>query len=642
LLVIAALMAGPFGCGSSSSPVSFPTAGLIEVAFVASPTSTASPNPGFQSISLNIVSVRLNPSTNANVADSDPNWKVIAAPPGANAATGGTLNLNLADLQANAAAFNTGKVAAQTYQQVEVVVDATFPGSVTPACVSGSTPAFEGCVSYPLTLTNGTNLRTSATVPVSATGLATLVININPTGLTPPAAAGGHFTASPTISVAANSFLGTLSGTVAGVPKSGATITAETAGTNLVVASAPVASGGSYTIDLPAAETLGTAYDLFVAGSSGSSSFGVASSVVVTRGTTTTQDFTLSDNPGNGTVSGTIISSGPGTSGQSIPGATVNLLRATGSTDCQTSFGAGCVVVETTTASSIGSYSFTTVPFGKYFAEAQATGSTIVIQPLTLSSGTASCTGSPISTNCSFNLPNNVITGFVAVEPPATLSNSISVTVLAEQHDTGNLVGLVPLTVRSGSAPFTLQVPTEINGESSTFDLIATAQDTYLGIGSAFTGHNQAVASNIAGSSSASPAPIPTMTVQCLGHGTIAGTVLHPDSGSHVRLFQDANAGVAPTALVQLQDAAAGQTSGFYAFCAPPGDDYFVERFEQTSPTSSPSAVATPQGPITVATPAPAPTGAVTPGATPTPCPLCQNSAGQCPGNCSATLASPL
>jgi hypothetical protein len=635
LLIIAALMAGPFGCGSGSSPVATPIAGTVEIGFVDSPSS------GFQAISFNIVSVRLNPSTNPNVSDSDANWKVITAPHGSNVSTGGTLNVNLLDLQNDAAVFNIGKVEAQDYRQIEVVVDATFPGTVIPSCSASSSPAFEGCVNYPLIFTSTTNLRTTGIVNVTPTGLATLIIDINPGALTPPSSPGGNFTATPLISqVTPGNFVSIVTGTVAGAPKTGASVTAELTGTNLVVATTPV-TNGSYSIALPAAATLGTTYDLFVEGTTtgglltGSVSFDAASGVTVMRAAgPLTQNFSVTANPSTSTITGSIVSSGTGTTG-AIAGATVNLLRATGSTDCQISLGAGCVVVATTTSDSAGIYALTSVPIGNYFVEAQATGANTVIQPLTLTTSASLCTGSPNASNCSFTLPTAVIGGTVNVIPAASVSNSTSVIILAEQHGTDDLVGATEVTARSLSTPFTIQVPTKIGTVAPpdlTFDLIASAQDTYLGIGNAFTGHNQAVLADIAGG-----ATDLEMTVECMGHGTIAGTVPFPDSGTHVRLFQDS---------VQLQDSTVGQTTSTfpnqYSFCAPPGNEYFVQKFEQTSPTSSPTAVGTPQGPLTVATPEPAASTSPSPGATPSPCPVCQNSAGQCPGNCSATTASPL
>ncbi len=630
--------------------MSTPTTGAVEIGFVDSPSS------GYQAISLNIVSVRLNPSTNPNVADSDANWKVITAPPGSNIATGGTLNVNLLDFQTNATVFNTARIVAQDYHQIEVVVDATFPGSVIPSCSSGTSPAFEGCVNYPLTFTVSTNLRTSGSVNVTPTGLTTLIIDIDPGTLTPPSAPGGNYTATPMISVQPpGNYLTNVIGTVAGGSKNDTSVTAEITGTNSVIATAPVSSTGTYTIALPAAATLGTTYDVFAGGTTtdnvftGSVTFDAVSGVTVMRGgAPVTENFSVTASPAIGTVSGSIISSGTGTTG-AIPGATVNLLRPSDpSTDCATTLGAGCVVVATTASDSSGTYAMTSIPIGKYFVEAQATGTNTVIQPLTLSTSGSLCTGSQDASNCSFTLPTAVIQGTVNVTPPASVSSSTSVIILAEQHGTGNLVGVTEVTARSLSTPFSIQVPTKIGTvvpPDLTFDLIATAQDTYLGIGSAFTGHNQAVLADIAGGATGLE-----MTVDCLGHGTISGTVANPDSGSQVVLFQ--NAGTIPSPVyVQLQNSTVGQTDsafpGQFSFCAPPGDDYYVQRFQQTSPTSSPSAVLTPQGPITVFTPAPAVSTSPTPGpvATPTPCPVCMNSAtpGQCPGNCRATtLSNPL
>ncbi len=620
--------------------MSTPTTGAVEIGFVDSPSS------GYQAISLNIVSVRLNPSTNPNVSDSDANWKVITAPPGSNIATGGTLNVNLLDFQTNATVFNTARIVAQDYQQIEVVVDATFPGTVIPSCSSG---AFEGCVSYPLTFTVSTNLRTSGSLNVTPTGLTTLIIDIDPGTLTPPSAPGGNYSATPVISVQPPlNYLTNVVGTVAGVSKNDTSVTAEITGTNSVIATAPVSSTGTYTIALPAAATLGTTYDLFAGGTTtdnvftGSVTFDAVSGVTVMRGgAPVTQNFSVNANPAIGTVSGSIISSGTGTTG-AIAGATVNLLRpANPSTDCATTMGAGCVVVATTASDSSGTYALTSIPIGKYFVEAQATGTNTVIQPLTLTTGTSLCTGSQDASNCSFTLPTAVIQGTVNVTPAASVSNSTSVIILAEQHGTGNLVGVTEVTARSLSTPFTIQVPTKIGTvvpPDLTFDLIATAQDTYLGIGSAFTGHNQAVLADIAGGATGVD-----MAVECMGHGSIAGTVRNPDSGSQVVLFQNAGTTALPV-YVQLQNSTVGQTDsafpGQYSFCAPPGDEYFVQRYEQTSSTSSPIPQNTPQGPIAVATPAPAPTAILSPGATPTPCPVCQSITGQCPGNCSATSAS--
>jgi len=645
-------MVGPFGCGSGGGgPLATPTFGSVEVGFV------DSPNSGYQAISLNVVSVRLNPSTDPNVLDSDPNWVTITAPPGSGVLTGGELSLNLLDFQSNAMVFNTAQVVAQNYLQVEVVLDPSFPGNVIPTCPVGSPAASEGCVNYPLKLTGSTNLRTTASgtgITVSGSKLATLIIDISPAGLTAPTIPGGNYTATPTIMVAAPDFLGTVLGTVpvSGVPSTGANVTAELTGTNMVVATAPISpTTGIYTIQLPALATIGTTYDLFAAGASGTTTIDSTAGVTVTRSVSVTENFALTKNPVLGAVGGTILNGGPPTPNQPVVAATVNLLLpSTAGINCQTKMGVGCVVVATTTSSSVGSYLFSDVPIaGNYFVEAEATGLNTVIQPLTFSSAIGICAGSPVSTNCSFTLPNAVISGTVSVVPPPGFGSTTSVIVLAEQHNTLNLVGiqsvLVPASLPT-AVPFTMQVPTVIgtdSGPNLTFDLIATAADTYLGAGSTFTGHSQAVAADIMGGGTAG-----TMTVECLGHGSVEGTVSSPLSGTHVRLFQ--NTDTLPPIAVQLQDSTVGQTGSSsatqYSFCVPPGNGiYLVQKFEQAGPTSSPSPAGPLQGPFSVVTPAAAPSPSPTPGptVTPTPCPVClNNNTGQCPGNCIATSVNPL
>ena len=487
-------------------------------------------------------------------------------------------------------------------------------------------------------------------VPVSASKLFTLIIDINPGTLTPPSTPGGNYTAkTPTISVATTAFLGTVSGTVSGVPSTGANISAELTGTSQVVATAPVSTTtGSYTIQLPALATIGTNYDFFVGGASGTTTFDSVAGVTVMRvGANPVPPFAITKNPPAGTVGGTILNLGPPTTNQPIVAATVNLLLpSTAGTNCQVTMGVGCVAVETTTSNSVGSYLFSSVPLAaNYFVQAEATGATTVIQPLTFSSSVGVCTGSPVTSNCSFLLPNNVISGSVQVVPPPSAGSTTSVIVLAEQHNTLNLVGIQSVVVPGSTAvPFTMQVPTMIAPSTTapTFDLIATAADTYLGAGSTFTGHSQAVAADIALGGTAG-----TMSVQCMGHGSAEGTVNSPDSGTHVRLFQ--NTDTTPPVAVQLQDSTVGQTGSSsatqYSFCVPPGNGiYLVQKFEQSGPASSPSPAGPQQGPFTVATPGAAPSPSPTPGptVTPTPCPVCRNSSGQCPGNCSATSVSPL
>jgi len=621
-------MAGPFGCGSGGGgPTPVPTLGSVEIGFVASPSSTATPGPGplFQAINLNIISVRLNPSTSAAVADTDPNWVVITAPPGTGATSTSELSVNLADFQNNAQVFNTGQITGQTYNQIEIIVDPNFPGTIIPSCTTG---AQQGCVSYPLKFTGSTNLRTSSAFTVVPNSLNPLIISIDTSTLTPPSVPGGNYTMNPTIKVTSNAFLATIAGTVTGSAATGEAITAELTGTNKVIATAPIPVGGNYKLLVPAA-TNGTVYDLFV-GSTGTtlSTFDATSGVSVTRGVTSAENFSVTSGPGAAVVAGAVLN------GAKLPiaAATVNLLLPSTGSTCAT----GCVVVASTTSDSAGNYAFGTVPVAlNYFVQAQATGFNTVSQQLTVSGTTGVCSAGPNSANCSFLLGNNQITGTVSVDPsPAPGTNTV-VLVIAEEHGTGNLVGLGQAVVLpTGTASFSFEVPSNI----ASFDLIASAQDTYLGVGTPFPGHTLGVASDVPPSTT----PNVALTVECKGSGSINGTAISPDAGTHVRLFQTTVPG---GALVQLMDTPVGQvgtsSATQYSFCVPPGNNYLVQRFEETSATAIPVGTATP---ISVATPPPAPIVSPTPGptASPTPCPLCQNVPGQCPGNCLGTEAAPL
>jgi Domain of unknown function (DUF4382) len=621
LLVIAALLAGPFGCGGSggggATPV--PTMGSLEIGFVDSPSNA------FQAIALNIVSVRLNPSTVA-VPDTDPNWVSVTAPP---ASGPGELSVNLLDFQNDAVVFNIGKITAQTYFQVEVVFDAALPGMVIPSCTSGTQ---EGCITANASFTGSTNVVTTAAggVQVTSGGLTPLIIDINPGTPAPPAAPGGNYTLNPSITVApTGTFLATVSGTVSGVSAvSGDTINAELTGTNSIVATAPIPASGAYSIQLPAGVN-GTTYDLFVSSTTGSTTFGVVSGLTLTRGGVTppAQNFSVTA-PGTATtIAGTVIDA---RTHNALVGATVNLLLPQESTDnCMASM-TGCVIVSTTTSNSAGIYTFSSPspPGGTlYYVQAIMTGTQTQTLPVTFSGTVGICPGGANPNNCSFNLNNVLITGNIVVDPPPAAGTNIVVTVIAEQTGTGNLVGLTQATVNAtGSTMFNMEVPPT----PPNVDLIASAQDAYLGIGTHFSGHQLAVAPNVVPNGTT---PVATLTVSCMGHGTIAGVANSSDAGTHVRLFQNG---------VQLMDSTVGSTvpvpgatspppfPNQYSFCAPP-NTYSIQRFEVTGSVASPVG---PSQPITVPIPAPTPTSG--------PCPLCQNAGGQCPGNCTATTASPL
>jgi hypothetical protein len=278
-------------------------------------------------------------------------------------------------------------------------------------------------------------------------------------------------------------------------------------------------------------------------------------------------------------------------------------------------------VVNTTTSDSAGNYAFApAAPPTAYYVQGSMTGTTTTTNKvLTLGATGSTCMNSPNPSNCSISLPNVQLNGTVVVDPPPAAGTNTVVTVMAEPTGTGNLVGLTQVVVpAAASTPFAMEVPTGGN-----VDLIASAEDSYLGVGTPYSGHQLAVASNV------NPATtMPTLTVTCLGHGTIAGVATSADSATSVRLFQPAG-GATP---VQLMESSVGQTlyPNQYSFCAPP-NTYIVQRFQQNGPSASPS----PGAAQTVVVPTPAATAT-------SPCPVCANPAGQCPGNCSATMPSSL
>ena len=430
-------MAGPFGCGSGGGgPTPVPTLGSVEIGFVASPSAAATPGPLFQAINLNIVSVRLNPSTSAAVADTDPNWMVITAPPGTGATSTSELSVNLADFQNNAQVFNTGQITGQTYNQIEIIVDPNFPGTIIPSCTTG---AQQGCVSYPLKFTGSTNLRTTSAFTVVPNSLNPLIISIDTSTLTPPSVPGGNYTMNPTIKVTSNAFLATIAGTVTGSAATGEAITAELTGTNKVIATAPIPVGGNYKLLVPAA-TNGTVYDLFV-GSTGTtlSTFDATAGVSVTRGVTPpAENFSVTSGPGAAVVGGAVLNGRPAADrrGDGEPAATlerVNRLRE------QSRMCRGGV-------NHFGQFRQLCIRDGagrpNYFVQAQATGFNTVSQPLTYSGTTGICSAGPNSANCSFLLGNNQITGTVTVRPPPAPGTNTVVMVIAEEHGTGNLVGV--------------------------------------------------------------------------------------------------------------------------------------------------------------------------------------------------------
>ena len=686
-----------------------PTPAQIQVAFIS--TINVPPPTGFQNVFLNVTSVRVNPKPR-NLADTtfpaeaDPLWQTIPIPTGtgpARAGRPGDLQIDLVAAQSVAQLFNTFGIKVDKFHSIEVVLDTTNPGVIVPVCGG----AIEGCIQYQMKLQSPqSQLSFHAVVPTAKQTLTQLLINLDFNIISRPQFVGDSYTVSVIPGGATSSaFLATVTGTVnhaQGVmnPIKGRklTITAEPVGTNNIVATAPVNTNtGNFTLFLPASSDIGTAYDLYASGASVTFDAirtaplfvsGVAPPTPVpTAGTATPTatpspvvfNFNVQTGQTLGNLTGSISDA---CTGAGIGDATLNLLIAPdgvpspGKDFCITN-PSQCVVVATSSTNPLGVYplpgtnalpaAFNSIPIlptagptppAPYILEVSAPGydTALVEAEATMSEKGGKCNGAT-TIPCNLSLTTAYLTGtvqLVAAVPPGT---NVLAQVFAEDTGTNNLENSLPFPVlmRPGnsSAPFTLNVPSAAT-ISTGFDLFTSAIDLYQGNSDPYPGHSIEVLSDVP-----VPAACTTVTVEnlppmnCTGHGSVTGSVANPDTGTQVELSKDN---------VQLMTSPVGvvfpgQTpSNQYSFCAPPDPDYSVQRLEQGTPTSTPTAIglmAMPQATSTgcptncsfmavpsesaTATSTDVPTSDETPSPTSTPTPVLQ-----CPGTCFDTTGPPL
>lgn len=592
------MLAACGGGGSSSSPT--PVAmGNLQVMIA------DGPSPSYEEIVLNVVSVRLNPSTDANVSETDKHWVTIAAPAPFVGSPQPTMEtpVDLNQLNNQAIVFATGKIDAKTYNQIELVLDPNNPGYVIPLCGFAGTAA-EGCINYPLKLAvPNTNLRATFPVTVEQNATVPLLIDITPTITAIPTSSTGSFTANVAMSVASvpNPAVGTITGTITGGDN--VTVSAELSGTSTVVATAKESSG-SYTLTLPASP-VGTLYDLFASGSG--TSLGVKSEVMVTQNGTTTVDFTLSSSSHAG-LRGTITD---GCTGADLQGVNLELLvpdptfSPNPPSDCSgLQPPAGCVVVATAQTGSNGQYPVTNAftnsnntPFQSlpintnYTLRVSYSGYNLGLMKVSTSGSALKCLTSGFPNDaCSFQLERATITGSVSVSPAPTVP--LNVLVVAEDHGTNNIENVATATVQPGltTGAFSISVPDNSSTESpvSSFDLFATAQDTFggrtvqLSTDNPTTGHTIGVVSDVAGAAKCQTSTdMPTIGgIDCVaGNGSIAGTTSTYDSQTSIELSKSG---------VQLMQSGVGlgsSNAGDFNFCAPSdGTAYTLQRYENNSP----------------------------------------------------------
>jgi len=302
--------------GSHSHAASSGAKGVVQVAFTGTLT-TADGAPiaqESQRVLLNVIAVRLHPSSDLTVSDFDSRWVTIPAPAntgksnpelfittslnfGGGIGGGGllaspvsVLQLDLIALQNLPFFFNGATIPAQTYQQIELTLNPTTPGNVVPLCaVPRTRPAGEGCVPYGVTLSQAkTKLRiafgpfelTPNTVEPLLVNLGVIVgpgPSANPdtttVSITPviTGCGGGSNPCSSTVNgVPFNPQLGLVMGNIAHFDPKKTTVTAEFSGTNQIVASTKLMRDGSFSLSLPALPIPNsTLYDFYVSGNGG-------------------------------------------------------------------------------------------------------------------------------------------------------------------------------------------------------------------------------------------------------------------------------------------------------------------------------------------------------------------------------------
>ena len=620
VLVAAALLSVGTGEGQVSGP-----AGNIVIGFTG--TSVA----GFQSISFNILAVKLNPSTDPGVFQNqaDPNWITIPVAPGvglnqigsndiftqlftlfnlnpngpnpAGAGTGPSeLQVDINQIQTVPQLFNSFLVPANTYHQIELVLDGSNAGTAVPTCRGTPQNLLEGCIASQISMVNPSQFLTASSnggVSVPLNGLTTLVININPINQNgipqPPPFSGGLFEFNPSITLppGATNFLGLVTGPAFGASK----VAAELAGTGQVVETTTT-GGGLYQLPLPASPT-GTLYDLVASGPGFAYAF--AHNVLVQRSIVQTVQLDAAP-AGQISLAGKVTDA---CSGAPLQGATLEIVAPAAGTaaDCtQLPTPSNCVVLASANTDDTGTYPmpasnfvlqpFKTVPNGSYTMIVTNAGYDTVASSLSVSGGAACSAGT--GGVCNFALGRSQIEGLVTISPPVPSPRALNVLVTAEDHGTHRIENVALATVPPGStaAPFTMLVPESSN--VSSVDMYAAVSDYFNGQPEKASGHTIAVQSAIPVASRCGISSIhPILSMQCVGHGSVTGsTTATFDDGTSIVLSKDG---------VQLMSttlgAKGGPVAGQFSLCAPADPaPYELQRFEAVPPAAQPSPAASP------------------------------------------------
>jgi hypothetical protein len=682
LTVICVMLAG-------AGPALAAKKAAVQVGFVGVPP------PGFQNVLLNVQSVRINPNVNAGPGSSK--WQNIPTPPGiGGSGQNAELQIDLNSSQNLPQLFNTANVRVDTYRVAQIELDTNNPGTLIPNCPQappiGSTA--DGCINYPITLANGNFISVQAPTGdnLVAPGngkTATLFLQVSMTITQAPTVPGGPYTVSIVLSTPSSPAMATINGTVNPISGSGATtsttqkirklaVTAEAIGTGIPISTVLV-KNNAFTLTLPAAPGpaptpanpgFGTLYDLALAG--GGDTYQAMRLVPVFPGTSLTPEFKPTTNQTLGNITGQLTDGCVAT--KPIIGAMLNLLIPPDSdtmpspTFCLDS-PEQCVTVATANTDNAGNFplpgtiqipaAFDNVPTRKqsnpYTLQITAPGyNTLLVLAVpsknsAKAGGMCSIDGGTTFGACNLNMTTAYITGQIPIAPPPPGQTTL-VQVFAEDHDTNNIESSLPMPVavtssntQNGLLAYTINVPPSV----PVFDLFATTIDLYQGVVDPFQGHNIVPISGIAAPAACATvtARTPSEAIECVGHGSITGSVTNPNLGTSVALEKldpdgpiDDNEVQITSSMVQNQ-APNPNPSSNYAFCTP-ADTYQLQRFQVPMPEPSvvPSAAPSPApdgSPVSVTIPPPP---LIDPSATPTPnvkCPtICSNPDGSCPGLC--------
>jgi hypothetical protein len=625
---------------------------------------TGAPPSGFQNVLLNVQAVRINPHMNAGPGTGG--WQIIPTPPGIGGGNqNAELQIDLNTSQDVPALFNMAKVRPGNYKLAQILLDPNSPGFLIPDCPQ--TPGGpEGCIRYPIVLTNGQVITTliSGVAPTNST-ITPLVIQVQLMINQAPIVAGGAYQATliPTQSATA---LGAVTGSIAATGStSGATgklvklgVTAETIGTNTAITSALVnKSNHTYTLVLPAAPNFGTLYDLAVAGGGDSYSAARLPPVFPNVSNTNGPNFNVAGQV-VGNITGSVSSGCPPQSG--ITGATLQLLIPPGdqknpntTIDCtDPTMAQQCITVASANTDNTGNFplpgsltvppQFQNVPAppskpGWYAMEVTAPGFDplfVKVKPTTGAgkSGGGTCEPPTATTfsKCDLTLTTAFITGTVPINTPFP-GQTASVQVFAETHGTNNIQSSLPMprVVKNPntSATFTLNVPSTI----SNFDLFATTvNDTFQGVTDPYQGHSIVVMSGVTiptppmACSTTTANFDPSFPIDCVGHGSVIGTANNANLGASVALSKLDPMGIPVqiTTTPILNQSSVSPTND-YAFCTP-GDTYELQPVQLPAPVAGgiPAVVPSPAltgDPVTVTIPpAPLVNATTTPTASPT------------------------